>query len=98
MYDVRPGYSLSNRRRLELLDTVYDEYVEDVCICLNSKEASLVQGGWSTIHNQPVIATCLVAYGCESHFHNLTRIFDELYLKTRLKSFIIAQFQFSHLY
>lgn len=67
--DLRPGYTPPNRRNLanELLDKIYNTTQEEAKNTLNGKSVTLIQDGWSGIHNEPVIASC-VSDGEKSFF------------------------------
>lgn len=58
---LRPGYTPPTRKTIggSLLDTVTAELQIQMGAELQGKSATLVQDGWSNIHNEPVIATCL---------------------------------------
>jgi hypothetical protein len=66
---LRPGYTPPNRKTLSdsLLDKVFDSINDQVSEQLDGKDVTLVQDGWSDIHNQPVIASC-VHTGEKSYF------------------------------
>jgi len=68
---LRPGYKPTNRKELSnsLLDKVYNSINEQVAVELAGQEVTLVQDGWSDIHNNPVIASC-VHTGNKSYFVN----------------------------
>ena len=55
-----PGYVAPNRKTLSghLLDKVFNTINDQVAEQLEGKDVTLVQGRWSDIHNQPVIASC----------------------------------------
>jgi len=59
--ELRPGYSPPTRHEIgtTLLDSIADEVVENAKKELKSKNVTLIQDGWSTIHNDPVIANCI---------------------------------------
>ncbi|XP_039309059.1 uncharacterized protein LOC120358549 [Solenopsis invicta] len=67
--DLRPGYTPPNRKKLagELLNKIYNKTQEDAKNHLNGKSVTLIQDGWSAIHNEPVIASC-VSDGEKSFF------------------------------
>ena len=58
---LRPGYSSPKRKDLSgrLLDCVHDHIHEHIVRELHDKDVTLVQDGWSDIHNNPVIATSI---------------------------------------
>ena len=59
---LRPGYTPPpNRKDIagSLLDNVYGGLKEDMLEAVSGKTATLVEDGWSNIHNEPVIASCL---------------------------------------
>ena len=66
---LRPGYTPPDRKKLSgfLLDTVFVAINGHVADQLEGKDVTLVQDGWSDIHNQPVIASC-VHTGSKSFF------------------------------
>ena len=68
---LRPGYSPLNRKDLSgrLLDCVHDHIHEHIARELHNKDVTLVQDGWSDIHNNPVIATSIHT-GSKSYFLN----------------------------
>ena len=55
---LRPGYAPPTRKKLAgpLLDQIYNEVTEAAASVLKGKNVTLVQDGWSDIHNSPVIA------------------------------------------
>ena len=55
---LRPGYRLPSRKQLSgsLLDKVYENLQDTMKYELDSKECTLIQDGWSNIHNDPVVA------------------------------------------
>jgi hypothetical protein len=72
---LRPGYKLPSRKALsnELLDEIIKESqsnMEEKISALDETEAlTLMQDGWSSLHNDPLIASCIFG-GSESHFLN----------------------------
>lgn len=58
---LRPGYQPPTRKCLsnELLDKMENKISTDVAKRLKDKSVTLIQDGWSNIHNQPVLANCL---------------------------------------
>jgi len=58
--DLRPGYKPPSRKKLgnELLNSVHDEVCKDMKrnILEEGKTITLMQDGWSNIHNDPIIA------------------------------------------
>lgn len=70
---LRPGYKPPNRKAIggPLLDQVFSQQQEKMKKEISGKDATLVQDGWSTVHNEPVIASCLVVdekeYYLDSH-------------------------------
>lgn len=66
---LRPGYKPPTRKALagSLLDSVFDKLHGDVTQELEGKVVTLVEDGWSTVHNDPVVATSL-ATGGKSYF------------------------------
>jgi hypothetical protein len=60
---LRPGYVPPSRKAVAgpLLDAVTEQLSEQMRADLQGCDnATLVQDGWSNIHNEPVIATCLL--------------------------------------
>lgn len=59
--DLRSGYTSPNRRNLanKLLDKIYITTQEEAKNKLNGKSVTLIQDGWSGIHNEPVSASCV---------------------------------------
>ena len=55
------SYKSPNRRDLGgyLLDEVNEECEKALTTELEGKNVTLIQDGWSNVHNQPIIATCL---------------------------------------
>lgn len=68
---LRPGYPSPNRKELAggLLNKVYDECELEMKDYLKGKTLTLMQDGWSNVHNNPVIANC-VSDGVKSFFIN----------------------------
>ena len=63
---LRPGYRAPDRKRLAgpLLDSVYLDMKETVKTKLHNVESvTLVQDGWSNIHNEPVVAHSICSPG-----------------------------------
>jgi len=58
---LRPGYTPPGRKALSrrLLDRVLDTINDGLAEELDCKEVTLVQDGWSDIHNQSAIASCV---------------------------------------
>ena len=58
---LRPGYTLPLRLQVagELLDVVYKECDAIVKAKLGGKQVVLIQGGWSNIHNSPIIGSAV---------------------------------------
>ena len=56
-----PGYQVPTRKQLSgnLLDDVTAEQTDSMRHCLNGRIVTLAQDGWSNIHNDPVLATCV---------------------------------------
>ena len=56
-----PGYQVPTRKQLSgnPLDDVTAELTDSMRHCLNGKIVTLAQDGWSNIHNDPVMATCV---------------------------------------
>ena len=55
------SYKPPNRRDLGgyLLDEVNEECEKSLATELEGKNVTIIQDGWSDVHNQPIIATCL---------------------------------------
>lgn len=66
---LRPGYSAPSRSILggRLLDEIHKGLKEDISKEISGKDVTLMQDGWSDIHNSPVIATS-VHTGTRSFF------------------------------
>ena len=62
---LRAGYKLPSRKLIgdNLLDTVNDNLEEDMKTAISGKTATYIEDGWSNIHNEPVIASCLQVEG-----------------------------------
>lgn len=58
---LRPGYTPPNRRALsgEMLDSMEAKISTNMAEQLKGQTVTLIQDGWSNIHNQPVLANCL---------------------------------------
>uniref|UniRef100_A0A6P7GX11 Uncharacterized protein LOC114347820 n=1 Tax=Diabrotica virgifera virgifera TaxID=50390 RepID=A0A6P7GX11_DIAVI len=60
---LRPGYDPPSRKKVsgELLDTVYKEIEETLKSELSAEDVSftMMQDGWSSIKNDPIIATSI---------------------------------------
>lgn len=59
--ELRPGYSAPTRIDLSttLLDDISKDVKEEAKRELQGKSVTLIQDGWSSIHNDPVIANCV---------------------------------------
>lgn len=59
--ELRPGYSAPSRQDLSttLLDNISSDVKEEAKRELQGKSVTLIQDGWSSIHNDPVIANCV---------------------------------------
>ena len=68
---LRPGYTPPTRKNPAggLLDKIFNEITIMTASALEGKDVTLVQDGWSDIHNSPVIAHC-VHTGERSYFLN----------------------------
>ena len=68
---LRPGYTPPTRKSLAggLLDKIFNEVNTMTASALEGKDVTLVQDGWSDIHNSPIIAHC-VHTGERSYFLN----------------------------
>lgn len=66
---MRPGYIPPSRKALagELLDQVSTEVIHQTKKNVEGKPVTLVEDGWSNIHNDPIIATCIHSEG-KSYF------------------------------
>ena len=66
-----PGYSPPNRKDLSghLHNTIHDQINEHILDQTRDKDVTLVQDGWSDIHNDPVIATSIHT-GSKTYFIN----------------------------
>lgn len=69
IHSLRPGYDPPSRKRIagELLQKVNEELLTNAKNKLDGKTVTLIQDGWSSIHNDPVIANC-ISTGHESYF------------------------------
>lgn len=58
---LRPGYIPPTRKAIggQLLDRVSEDLTSDMKDDIDGKSGTLVQDGWSNIHNEPVVASCL---------------------------------------
>ncbi|KAI6656252.1 hypothetical protein LOD99_11315 [Oopsacas minuta] len=58
---LRPGYTPLTRKSLagRLLDKTFNEVTTMTASALEGKDVTLVQDGWSALHNSPVIAHCV---------------------------------------
>ena len=67
--EMRPGYKLHSRKTLadKHLDQVTEEIEDGMRAKLKGKTVTLVKDGWSNIHNDPVIVSCLNGDG-KSYF------------------------------
>ena len=68
---LRPGYAPPTRKRIacRLLDKVFDEQTQATASVLEGNNVTLIQDGWSDVHNSPVIAHSLHT-GQKSFFLN----------------------------
>ena len=66
---LRPGYQPPSRQAVsnKLLDKCHDKYQAVMKQLLNNKTVTMQQDGWSSVQNDPVIATSVVSDG-KSHF------------------------------
>lgn len=62
---LRPGYQPPSRKALanNLLDCVSGDLEKDMKKELQSKVVTVVEDGWSNVHNDPVTATCVHVNG-----------------------------------
>ena len=62
---LRPGYKPTTRKAIseKHLDRVTEQLQEKMKGALEGKEVTMVEDGWSNIHNEPVIARCLTVEG-----------------------------------
>lgn len=62
---LRPGYKLPTRKALgdKHLDSVTEQLSEQMMVHLQGKTVTLVEDGWSNLHNEPVVARCLSVEG-----------------------------------
>jgi len=58
---LRPGYEPPNRKQLSgnLLDKIHNEIMDQTQSELKGKTVTLMQDGWSDVHNTPIIANVL---------------------------------------
>lgn len=68
---LRPGYIPPSRKALSgpLLDEVVQEIEEATRSVLTGKTVTLIEDGWSNIHNDPIISTCIHSNG-KAYFLN----------------------------
>lgn len=66
---LRPGYSAPSRKDIagKHLDEVHGEVMNQTKDTLHGKRVTLIQDGWSDIHNNPVIAN-VVHTGSSTHY------------------------------
>jgi len=66
---LRPGYEPPNRKQLSgnLLDKIHNEIMDQTQSELKGKTVTLMQDGWSDVHNTPIIANVL-STGESSYF------------------------------
>ena len=65
IYILRPSCKLPSRKELagRLSDSVHTEMEESVKENLKGRERTLIIDGWSTIHNEPITASCIQVNG-----------------------------------
>ena len=58
---LRPGCTPPSHEAIDgiLLDKVHDQLTQDMRTSVSSKTATLIQDGWSNIHNEPIVASYL---------------------------------------
>jgi len=58
---IQPGYTPPSHKAIGgiLLDNVHDQLTQDGRDSVSGETATLVQVGWSNIHNEPIVASCL---------------------------------------
>lgn len=63
------SYKTTTRHQLgtDLLDSVYKECKQTLAAELEGQNVTLIQDGWSNIHNQPIVGSCL-HNGSRSYF------------------------------
>ena len=68
---LRPGYKPPTRKALSdnLLNEITTLLENEMMSAIENKECTLMEDGWSNIHNEPVIASCLHTNG-KSYFLN----------------------------
>ena len=68
---LRPGYNSPNRKDLSgcLLDNVHGHIRQHIAREIQNTDVTLIQDGWSDIHNNPVVATSIHT-GSKSYFLN----------------------------
>lgn len=68
---LRPGYSPPSRQIMagDLLETITSEAYTEAKSKLTNKTVTLIQDGWSSIHNDPVISNC-ISDGKSTYFLN----------------------------
>lgn len=59
---LRPGYTLSSSLMLgnELINVVYDDVLEEYKSKFNGNSVTLELGGWSNIHNEPIVYLSII--------------------------------------
>ena len=73
--DLRPGYSAPNRKTLAgpLLDVTYEDTKKSVRVQLKEDNAvTLIQDGWSNVHNEPVVAHNICSKGKTVFLNSVT--------------------------
>ena len=61
MHTLRPSYKLNSSKELagSLLDSIHAEIEESIKENLKGREGTLIIEGWSNIHNEVTIASCV---------------------------------------
>jgi len=61
-----------------LLDNVHDQLTQDMMESVSGNTATLVQDGWSNIHNEPIAANCLQLLSAPAFAASNEKIFQAL--------------------
>ena len=62
---LRPGYDVPTRKTLgdQLLDDVYGGAQQTMKEAIQGKNGTIIQDGWSNVHNDPIVATSVQVEG-----------------------------------
>ena len=77
---MRPGYTPPSEYQLQgpLLDTVYGELRKDMESELEGKFGTLIQDGWSDIHNYPILSHTVVTPSGQAYLINAIETKDSI--------------------